>query len=457
MSRVRTTWATGRKASAAPATPGYGTEDQGHPAHQADPNYEAYANGNPSSWAEDVRQPPYPQGNPPADPGYDAEDQDHPAHVNPPRVPKEARSLKAMVMAQADKCTKVAKLMLGCGADRSAIEDQALDLMDMPEENLDALYARMGGDFLADDEGEVMDENSDADLEALLADAEGDDAEEETDPIMARLKAMEEELVAMKKAAKKAEEKEEPKEDTGDKGEPFGGKKAPPFEKKDAPKEEDKKEEDGKDDKVAKKAFRTMLASMDTDGDGFLTASDWTGSKAMFAQMDSDCDGVVAVDEAVETFFEDAEEPEAEEGPMAELEFGASDPSDEAGVFSMTSDPMGLGDEIGDEDALLAEVFGGKVAKAKKSDDDEDADDEIEGMEEGDDEEGEGEEVEAAKKGGKKSSQTPQRPKTAKGPKTLGSQTRTASDKVIQNLSSMWDSDPDVNAVFGLPPSDPNA
>jgi len=43
--RKRTTWAADRNASAPPATPGYGTEDQDHPAHQPDPAQAAYAKG----------------------------------------------------------------------------------------------------------------------------------------------------------------------------------------------------------------------------------------------------------------------------------------------------------------------------------------------------------------------------------------------------------------------------
>ena len=134
MSRKRLTWAAegNRKASAPPATPGYGTEDQDHPAHQQDPAYEAYKKGDPDAWAETPNPPPYPEGNPPADPGYDTEDQDHPAHKVNPRVPKEA-SLKAQVQKKAGMCVRVARAMLGSKAPTAAVEDQALDLMDLPE------------------------------------------------------------------------------------------------------------------------------------------------------------------------------------------------------------------------------------------------------------------------------------------------------------------------------------
>ncbi len=427
MSRERTTWTADRKASAAPATPGYGTEDQGHPAHKPDPAYEAYKNGDPSAWAEDPTPPPYLQGNPPADPGYDVEDQDHPAHMNPPRVPKEATmSLKAMVERKATKAIKVARLVLGCGADQDLVEETAVDLMDLPDDSLNSMYARFGGGFLAEEQEEVPNE----DIAALLAEAE----EEDEDPVMARIKAMEEELASLKAASttKKAEdeEAEEPEEK--------------PEEAK-AKKDEEKTAAV----KTAKGNFQAMLASMDTDNDGFLMASDWAGNKAMFASLDTDKDGIVSVEEAAEMFFaqEDPEEVKAE------MEIGAdqndphafkADDCDESGMFSMTSDPMGL-DETPEEDAMLDEIFGCKTAKKDGKKDGKKVE------EEEDDIELEAEEKEDEKKAGKKASTlNPQRPKVAKGPKTLGSQTRVAAN-VSTELSDLWDSDPDVNAVFGLP------
>ena len=80
--RQRMTWAAlDREAAAPPATPGYGVEDQDHPAHtQDDPGPHDYENGDTSSWAEDVHPPPYGDSGAPATPGYGVEDQDHPAH-----------------------------------------------------------------------------------------------------------------------------------------------------------------------------------------------------------------------------------------------------------------------------------------------------------------------------------------------------------------------------------------
>lgn len=475
MSRERTTWMADRKASAAPALPGYGTEDQGHPAHYQDPDKDAYKNGDPDSWMETPNPPPYPQGNPPAAPGYDVEDKDHPAHIPMPRVPKEATmSLKAMVEHKATKALRVAKLMLRGCTDPVMVEDTALDLMDVPDETLDSMYARFGGGFLAE---EAEEPEMDAELAALLA-------EDEEDPVMSRIKAMEEELASLKAAKKAAEEDEKKEEEKPEEAKKEAGEVPPQFqenvdkkkeeakakkgdekeEKKAAEEEGEKKEEaeEGEEktassNKTARDNFSNMLASMDTDNDGFLTKADWTGNKAMFASLDTDRDGIISVKEATDMFFAEEDEdltPE-EQAQLAELEMGASrnDPhafkaeeDDVAGMFSMSDDPMGLGADA-ESDEMLDEIFGCKVAKKdeKKAEDDED---------EAEDEDEDEIIMESSKKSTKKAgTQTPQRPKPSQGPKTLGSQTRVASSKGANDLSSLWSSDPDVSAVFGVPPT----
>ena len=91
--RKRLTWAR-RKASAPPATPGYGVEDRDHPAFYEDPDMHLYENGDTSSWMEDPTPPPYSQGRAPATPGYGVEDQDHPAY-------------KRKLQAKAAKCLRL--------------------------------------------------------------------------------------------------------------------------------------------------------------------------------------------------------------------------------------------------------------------------------------------------------------------------------------------------------------
>lgn len=438
MSRNRMTWAAGRLASAAPATPGYGKEDQDHPAHQPDPDYTKYQNGDPAEWAEDVRQPPYKQGNPPSLPGYDVEDKDHPAHVAPPRVPKEAaRSMKAAVEKKARKCCVIARAMLGKKASASMVEDQALDIMDWSDNRIQATLGRLGGGFLAqfedefgplddfdveDDFGGPVDLDDDGDLDMLLA---------------------QEQL----KSAKKSDGEEVVEEKVDDK---------------------DVKEDETAERKTARKFF----ASMDTDGDGFVTKADWKGSQELFASLDTDNDGILASAEVVDALApkpvvdavtaaldpaevalfnsmtasfleksakakkseddevkEDEEPKEAKkkakakkseddeevvvedkkatkgkkkaaeddegddegEGDDNDDDEGADkqacDMADDAGIFGATGDPMGLGDGGDDltseDDAMLAEIFGKAAAD--------------------DDEDDKGDEPEAGKKAGKKS------------------------------------------------------
>jgi hypothetical protein len=163
MARNRMTWGAGRSASAPPATPGYKTEDQDHPAHQDDPEYAEYKKGEPDAWAETPKAPPYPQGNPPSTPGYDSEDQDHPAHQELPRVQKEAQ-LKLAIERKAKKCIRVARALLGSKATEAMVEDQALDMMDWSDSALDSTLTRMGGGVLSETGCQA------GDLDAMMAD-----------------------------------------------------------------------------------------------------------------------------------------------------------------------------------------------------------------------------------------------------------------------------------------------
>jgi len=459
--------------------PGYGSEDQGHPAHQADPDYAKYKEGDPSAWAEDVHQPPYPQSNPPAIPGYDVEDQDHPAHKEQPRNPKNA-SLKAQVEKKAAKCIRVARVMLGCDAAADAVEDQALDLMDVPDENLDSMYARMSGGFMGAEE-EVPAEEEDEEIAALLA---ADEPVEEEDGVMARIKAMEDELQNLKKSA---------------------GQNAPGGSQNGANKGGETEEEAKKGEKkAAYNQVRQMVASWDSDGDGFLMQADWQGSSKLFHQADCDGDGIVTIDEGVAPFVdegaadadlgldseetalmaelesqvacgkkaadeevpaEDEKDEAKEEGKKAadekeeekeeEAKEEESKEASDASMFSASGDP--LADMTASEDALLREVFG-----SKKAEDGEEAPAEEEEKEEEAPAE-EPEEEEEGKKGGKKddkkddkkaSAQHPVRPKTASGLKTLGTQVRTAGNKEMKDLAQLWDCAPDVSAVYGIPKSE---
>jgi len=578
--RNRMTWAAGRSASAAPQIPGYGTEDQDHPAHQADPAYEAYKKGDPSAWAEDVRKPPYAQGNPPAIPGYDTEDQDHPAHKEQPRVPKEARSLRAAVERKAQKCIRIARAMLGKKASSDTVENQALDMMDWSDSRINATLERIGGGFLAEEMAPQADfgepdfddfggpandfgDMDDDDLDMMLAEEAPDAGKKsEMDEVLGALSALTEKVQSLKKA-----DQNDPKGPTlapKAKDEDAARKEAKKAEGEDEPevKPEDKPEE--KKEAAARKAARKFFASMDTDNDGFVMQAEWVGSQDLFAALDTDRDGILASEEVIDalspepvvaavttvagldpaeaamlsemeaTFMKAAKlkalkakkaEPEEEapvaskkaeaeedeeEAPVAAKKGGkkakkaeAEDEEDEedaptagkkacgddAGMFGMTGDPMGLADGsddvLGDDDeALLASIFGGKSAKAEDEDEEEEApvaskkakksedEDEDDGAEEDeaededeeeeapvaskkakkseDEDEGEDEDASpAAKKAMRLASQRPQPRKASTGVRTVGGLTRTASaGGEVDELSRLWESAPDVSKVF---------
>ena len=129
-------------------------------------------------------------------------------------------------------------------------------------------------------------------------------------------------------------------------------------------------------------------------------------------------------------------------------------------------DPMGLADEgPSEDDAVLAELFAGRLASDEEGEDeegedeeadeeaeeeagkkasDDEADDEEAEEEEGEDEEGEDEE--AGKKAASK--QRPKARKSSKGARSLGAVTKAASSE-INDLSQLWETAPDVTDVFG--------
>jgi len=319
------TWAAlNREAAAAPAIPGYGVEDQDHPAHdQDDPGSAPYIIGGPSEFGEDVREPPYGDSGAPATPGYGVEDQDHPAHQG--QVGRQA-SLMTLVRQKAAKALKLAKATLGKSACEAAIEDQAFDYMSMDDEKLDASLARLSGGFLAEDEDPM----------AGFA-PKADDA----DPVMARLTALEDELQALRMAAQ---------------NDPTG----PTLGTSGKSEQEEKKDEKVVSDKAARAKLARLFTACDLDNDGFVTQDDWMGPPEVFNDLDMDGDGILAKHEVLA-----GEVPEA---------------------FKKQWDKK-------DEDKKDEKESGKKAAK--KSNDDEDADDKA-----------------AGKKGGKKSEEEPKDEKT---------------------------------------------
>lgn len=193
--RQRITW---RKAnSAQPAA--MPSEAGQHPAAQPEPDVHAYENGDTSSWAEDPKPGPYTQ---PGAPAMPTEAGDHPAA-------RKAAERKAQ--RKAAKCIRVAEVLLGRKASVQMIEDQAYDLMSLPDDALDMTLDRLSPsveDF--EEPSDVFaskDDDDDEEAEKMLAamlqeeDAKkaSDDDDEEAEKMLAEM--LEEEA-----KAKKAEE-----------------------------------------------------------------------------------------------------------------------------------------------------------------------------------------------------------------------------------------------------------
>jgi len=378
------TWAAlDRKAAAPPALPGYGVEDQDHPAHdQDDPGSAPYMIGGPSEFAEDVHPGPYGDSGPPAIPGYGVEDQDHPAHQG--QVGRQA-SLMEMVRRKSAKALVLAKATLtsnGRKASWDAIEDQAFGFMSMDDSALDASIGRLGGDFMGmEDElmGMFPDDGMDMDLDdgmdMGLDDGMDMDLDDGTEGLMARLSAMESELKALRAAASQ----NDPNGQTiGASGETAEQEKA------------EEKAISNINDKAANPVM-AMFDAFDSDGDGFVTAEDWGGPRAMFASMDTDRDGIIARHEVLAG---------CEKLPEA-LRDNCEKKKDEGSDKEACGDDL-MGDEFDDDEMEMLAAMRVQASddededdvevagkKAKKADDDEDEDDADA-------------EVEAAKKAAKK-------------------------------------------------------
>ena len=318
--RTRSTWAADKNAGQAPAVPGYGSEDQAHPAHQAEPAHEKYKKGDPDAWAETPNPPPYPEGNPPSVPGYDSEDQDHPAHKRPPRVEK----LSALVEKRAKKVLVIASHMLGKDATKEAIELQALDIMDWDDGAIERSLERLGGGFLGMDELDepMLDEPVE---EAPMGCGDGmygfEDYPEDGPMAMFAnaLKAIATDVKGLKDANQNAYP-----------GPTLGG----PAASEEAVRAEAAATAKGE-------AHASFFDSMDTDNDGFVLASEFKGSKAVFAAIDVDADGIIAKAEYVAAFSVAAKkgDDEEEEAP-AEDEGGDDDGDEKEGGKKKADDAM---------------------------------------------------------------------------------------------------------------------
>ena len=465
--RQRMTWTADKKTAAAPpATPGYDVEDQDHPAHtQGDPGPHDYENGDTSSWNEDVRPGPYTDSGAPALPGYGVEDKDHPAHAG-----QVGRQAGDYVKQKSAKCVRLARHMLGKNACmENLVEDQALDLMDMDDAVLDASLERMSGGFMAEDiDDEIVDDDMD---------------------VMARLAAVEARLA----------DQNDPKGETlgtDGKGE-----------------DAEKKEEDTANKEAALAPILAMFDAYDTDGDGFISASEWGGPRSMFASIDSYNVGIIARADifAAKKAEDDDEDEETEDTDNGDDVEGSKK---SAGCEKLPEGPMRDNCEKKDDSKVTDEEKGEKTDKeafGHMADFDEDELDMLSAMEHGsmdldpndlpddvmEEVEDDGIEVMASddyneffstgtdpmglsdrssltaadeaafedifgraasddedtdddEKADKEAAFKPQPRKASNGPQTLGSMSRTASGPdEIKKLSTLWKADPDVSGAFG--------
>lgn len=479
MSRQRLTWTdrgVSRHASEHPATPDEGSAS---PAHKPEPAADAYANGDPSSWAEDPHSGPYPNSAHPATPDEGAASPAHKA---------------AALERKATKCIRIATAMLGEGATVASVENQALELMDLPDRSIKASLAR-----LAEDADEAIDEDDATEAEDLLA----EEPKKKASSVDARIARLERVLVRLAESEDPEgdgddSESEDPEGDDDDKGSEDPG----DDESKKKASDEDEDEDESMMDKKASPMERRMdriervlhrLAGGESKGDQSKSKEDYAGAKDGDKETG---DGESAGDQSKDHLDYEGkkadfapghaapggwdpghtEESMLEEMMLEEMmleesmdqnvpahfeEAASEDPGDfdepmgEEIIEDISMmDPMGISDDPMDDDddmMMLASLFGKEAAgedKAEKEDHDkgavEDDEDHIADLEEDKDEDEKDLKKEESKK---KAALRPQPKRASQGAKTLGGVSKAASSEV-SDLSKLWESAPDVSRFF---------
>jgi len=423
-----------RQASAAPALP---TEAGGHPASYPDPDENAYMNGDPSSWAEDPTSGPYPNGEAPALP---TEAGGHPASKSA------SREVRAAMEQKAARCIRIAQSMLGRKASVESIEDQALELMSLPDRQIAATLSRIADersasslreadDLIADDllvdEEDVASASSRSAKKADEDELEEVEVEEEKDAAKkaahyARL-AAHYGSIASKSASKKSEDEEE--EDL-----------LAEMEEEEAKKSAAKKSEDDEDTEA-------LLAEMLEEEEKKKSAS---------KKSEDETDEDEAKKEAAKKSEDEAEDEEAKKEAAKKSEDEGQDEAADA-----DDDVEASKKACGEEDGLMAE-FGDDLDPMASMDDVPGmGDDEMEMLygshfasKKSEDEGDEGDEPKEEEEGVKKAAAVRPQPRRAStGVRTLGAVSKTASaasgGTEISELSKLWESAPDVSKIFG--------
>lgn len=422
-----------RRASAHPQTPDEGIN---HPAGYDDPKQpNAYENGDTSSWAEDVHKGPVRTSPQPANPMDDGGYR-HPAAQAGAPAKNASHDVRAATERKASKCIKIASALLGEQVTKAAemedkvavdmIEAQALDFMDLPDARIAATLRRIEA---ATADPEVL-------LRKMLAEEEGEDPEAEAKP--------EDEGEKKEAAAKRAESDKLAqitsmlanlqKEMASIKSGNWGPQAEEPVvvSEEVAPVASRMSEED------------VMLAEMLKEEEGKVGEAAPEGDVEAEAMLQAMLAEEAAPAPAV-----------AEEVAPAPATAGKSlaDYLDEdmgMGVeMDVMEDPMGVIDNVDmggfGDDEVLASLF----ASDKSAEEEDDGDDD---SEEGAkvEEEPAAEKQAAVRVASVASRLNPQPKKPGQGARTVGTQTRVASNVGdVSDLARLWDSAPDVSKVFG--------
>ena len=126
------------RAAAPPALPGYAVPGD-------DPSVDAYGIDSPTDFGAEPDPGPYENGPPPATPGYGK---------------SAGRNIRASMERKAAKCIRIAQAMLGSQASVSDVEDQALDLMDLDDRQIQASLARIAESFMLAEDHHMSGQNT---------------------------------------------------------------------------------------------------------------------------------------------------------------------------------------------------------------------------------------------------------------------------------------------------------
>jgi hypothetical protein len=495
------------------------TEGPSSPAYYPDPDADKYKSGDTSSWAEDPHSPMSPESPPPAMPGnLTTEKLTHPGtseFSKDPESPEEAiadgggggkkqASLKEMAEQRATLCVRIASAMLK-DADAVAIENKALELMDLDDAQLQATANTLK--VLA---GEEEDEEVEEEIEVEGGKKANIEVTARLDKIersMGKLvKAMghffgmegdegmsDKELMAYLTAEDMdgdgidQSKNDYPQgydvdklsgEDEFERGEESEGTKEYDEAMGDKMSAEDDEES----------MLRAMLEEMDEEM--AITASDKEGTDKEALESEDNQDplakgqsiqsgegGNVNPDKYPPTPVvaqSDGAEKVGDPTPHGEKAAAETNPADNDIDITAGADPMGLMDEPAVKEAsaddelmqLYSDIDLPKVAKkgGEEEEVEEEAKEEPADAGAGTDEKAEKDDVEfgaddEGKEGGKKAADEPDlkpQPKAAStGAQKLGNVSgmpKAAADEMDQ-LSKLWDSAPDVSSVFGVPSS----